>query len=204
MRAGLVSEVIRTSGDWLFVDIGFARDKATCGLLLHDGEAQAVTFAQLKGRVLELVSLKGSPLNLVIEAPLSVAFTKDGNPTGRSMEKRDLRTRYWYVGLGCTVLVAATYLVKAIAHSKPNRAIRLFEGFVSFKEKGAASCHTDDVMCLRDVVWHPDRHPGAITPPERIGLREADRVTSAFDVLGLDVGIPPVINATAGNATTHL
>lgn len=173
LRAGSVAEVIRTSGEWLFVDIGFARDKATCGLLLHDSPAQAVTFAQLQRRVLELASLEGSPLNLVIEAPLSVAFTKDGNPTGRSMEKQDVRTRYWYVGLGCTVLVAATYLVKAIADSKPKRSIRLFEGFVSFKGRPPAtrttSCACEMSSGTQIGIVEPSHHPNASVCAKRIG-----------------------------------
>jgi hypothetical protein len=139
--------------------------------------------------------MTGKPLNLLLEAPLSIAFTKDGNPTGRSIEKGPEGTRYWYVGLGCAVLVAATHLVRAVAAADAQREIRLFEGFVSFKPKGVRSRHTDDVAGLRDVVWHPERYPAAITPPEKLALDPTDVVCSAFAVLGLDTGIPPVIAA---------
>lgn len=195
MRAGTVDEVRRESGEWVFVDLGFARRKPSCGFLHGDGAAEAVTFATACERVARQASKAAGPLNLLLEAPLSVAFTKDGNPTGRSVEKREGKTRYWHVGLGCVVLVAATYLVRAVAAVGSKREVRLFEGFVSFKERAGRSSHTDDVMCLRDVVWQPERFPGAITPPGRLALTSSDIVSSAFAVAGLDVGVPPVITA---------
>lgn len=197
IRAGRVSEVRRDSGEWLFVDLGFARETASCGFLHGDGTAEALTFAAVRERVTRAAAIAAGPLNLLLEAPLSVAFTKDGNPTGRSMEKRLEGTRFWYVGLGCAVLTAATYLLRAVASAEVRREIRLFEGFVSFKPKAARSSHTDDVTHLRDVVWHPENYPGAITPPERLGLGPTDVVSSAFAVLGLDMGIPPVITVMA-------
>lgn len=197
MRAGKVSEVCRDSGEWLFVDLGFARKAASCGFLQGDNAPEAVTFAAARERAVRAASLAARPLNLLLEAPLSVAFTKDGNPTGRSIEKRPEGTRFWYVGLGCAVLVAATYLVRAIASAQVGREIRLFEGFVSFKPKTARSSHVDDVIHLRDVVWRPEMYPGAITPPENLPLHPTDVVSSAFAVLGLDLGIPPVITVMA-------
>lgn len=205
MRAGFLRDVRRDSGEWLFADLGFARQAKTCGFLRGDGRAEAVTFAVLRGRLVSAATEAGAgPLNLLLEAPLSVAFTKDGNPTGRSMEKRPEGTRFWYLGLGCAVLVAATYLLKAIASAEVRREIRLFEGFVSFKPKAARSSHTDDVIHLRDVVWHPENYPRAITPPEELALAPTDVVSSAFAVLGLDMGIPPVIAVMADHVSYPL
>lgn len=197
MRAGNVDEVNRASGDWVFVDLGFARRTPSCGIVHGDGAAEAVTFATACERVVRETSRIAGPLNLLLEAPLSVAFTREGNPTGRSIEKRDGKTRYWHVGLGCVVLVAATYLVKAVASAGMKREVRLFEGFVSFKQRGVRSCHTDDVMCLRDVVWQPERFAGAVTPPDKLALAPSDIVSSAFAVAGLNLGVPPVITAAA-------
>lgn len=193
MRAGRVSEVRHDSGEWLFVDLGFARKTASCGLLHGNGPAEALTFAAARERVVRATSMAAGPLNVLLEAPLSVAFSKDGNPTGRSIEKRAEGTRYWYAGLGCGVLVAATYLLRAVASGEVKREVRLFEGFVSFKPKGSRSSHTDDVCRLRDVVWRPERYPGAITPPDQLALRPSDVVSSAFAVIGLDTGVPPVV-----------
>jgi hypothetical protein len=198
MRAGHLRDVHRDSGEWLFVDIGFAREAKTCGLLQGGGSAEAVTFGVLRDRVVRAaIEGEAAPLNLLIEAPLSVAFTTNGNPTGRSIERRPEGTRFWYAGLGCAVLVAATYLVRAIASAKVKREIRIFEGFVTFKPKTARSSHIDDVLHLRDVVWQPEKYPGAITPPEKLALDPTDIVSSAFAVLGLDLGVPPVISVLA-------
>jgi hypothetical protein len=128
-----VAEIHRESGEWLFVDIGFSRDGATCGVLAGSGKPEAVSFATLKKRVLDSIARRGSQLNLLVEAPLSVAFTAKGNPTGRSVERQGSRTRYWYVGLGSTVLLATAYLLRAVVQSGSRRKIRLFEGFVSFQ-----------------------------------------------------------------------
>lgn len=203
IRAGRVSEVRRDSGEWLFLDLGFARRAASCGFLHGDGTAEALTFATAQERVTRAAEVAAGPLNVVLEAPLSVAFTKDGNPTGRSIEKRPEGTRFWYVGLGCAVLVAATYLLRAIASAEVRREIRLFEGFVSFKPKTARSSHIDDVIHLRDIVWHPENYPGAITPPEKLALNATDVVSSMFAVLGLDLGIPPVIAVMADQISKH-
>jgi hypothetical protein len=124
-----------------------------------------------------------------------VAFNNKGNPTGRSVERFDTQTRYWYVGLGCGVLVAATHLLRQLHDHASRRPIRLFEGFVSFKVRTARSRHQDDVTALREVVWHPERHHGAIIPPDALQMRPTDSLRSAFAVAGMDFGIPPVIVA---------
>lgn len=129
---------------------------------------------------------------MLIEAPLSVAFTAMGNPTGRSLEKRASGTRYWYVGLGCGVMVAALYFLSGL-RDELRREVRLFEGFASFKLKGSKSSHVGDVLKLRDAVWHPDRHPTAVVPPDRLALTSTDVLCSAFKAAGMDYGVPPVV-----------
>jgi len=190
IRAGTVAELTRGSGDWLFIDVGFAERSRSCGLLLGDGDPVEVTFADLVSRGQAVVSESTSPLNLLIEAPLSVAFTATGNPTGRSVEKRDSGTRYWYVGLGCGVLVAALYFLSGLSRVTSRRDVRLFEGFASFKTRGAKSSHTGDV---REAVWHPEQHPKAIVPPDGLPRTSTDTVLSAFKVAGMDYRVPPVV-----------
>jgi hypothetical protein len=196
LRAGRVDEIRRESGEWLFVDLGFSREEASCGLLQDDGSPEELTFGAALERVVQATSRPGGPLNLVIEAPLSVAFTAQGNPTGRLLEKQPSGARYWYAPVGCLVLVAATHLLRAIATAGVQREVRLFEAFVSFKVKGAKSCHTDDVLCLREAVWFPDRFPTAITAPDALRTNPTDVVLSVLDQNGLGSGIPPVISAT--------
>jgi hypothetical protein len=193
IRAGTVAEANRLSGEWVFVDLGFASKKRTCGLLVGAGDSQELTFAQLVAKITSISGASKAPLNLVLEAPLSVAFGPNGsrNPTRRSVEKREGQSRYWYLGSGCCVLVAATYLLRSLHDHSPVREIRLFEGLVSFKKKGDRSSHKDDVKALRDVVWNPSL--GQIISPEHLKDKQEDEVSSAFKVAGMDFGIPPVI-----------
>ena len=193
IRAGLTSEANQTSGEWVFVDLGFAQAAKSCGLLVGDGKPIEMEFSQLRTTLLEIVAANGKPLNLLIEAPLSVAFNENGNPTGRSIERRGKQTRYWYVGLGCSVLVAATYLLRAIHDARSQREIRLFEGLASFKPKGARSSHSDDVLNLRRIIWVGGSKSGRIVPREQLAASPKDRLQSAFMVAGMDFGVPPVV-----------
>ena len=193
VRAGRIEEATRSSGEWVFVDVGFSSKSKSCGLLSELGDPMNLTFAQLQSRLVTLVKAPGRPLNIVLEAPLSVAFNKSGNPAGRSIELRDGVSRYWYVGLGCGVLVAATYLVRSITEATPVREIRLFEGLVSFKEKGIRSSHSNDVLMLRNVVWGVPG-VGRIVPPSELLSSSDQRLDSAFLAAGMDYGVPPVIS----------
>ena len=194
IRAATTHEATRNSGEWLFVDIGFASKKASCGLLVGDAiEPEVVSFAKLKERLLGIIASNQAPLNLVVEAPLSATFNEQGNPTGRAIEKRNGETRYWYVGLGCSVLVATTYLLRAIHDTNPVREIRLFEGFASFKAKDAPTSHSQDVLNLQDIVWNSPTAKGVIVEPAALLVSQSDQIVSAFLVAGMDFGVPPVI-----------
>lgn len=193
IRAGRDTEVTKDSGFWIFVDVGFSKDKRTCGLLLHDEkEPTEITFSVLCQKVVEQVRSRKEPVNLLLEAPLSVAFNNAGNPAGRTIERKlGVGQRYWYLGLGCCVLTATTYLLRGMVDICPKTEVRLFEGFVSFKEKDKKSSHKDDVVALRNAVWNLSA--SATTMPQ--GLSETDRIESAFRVAGMDFGIPPIITA---------
>lgn len=193
IRSGTVKEAVRKSGEWLFIDIGFSSKKSTCGYAFQNEEAQEITFAKLKSVVCSKLVTGNQPLNLVIEAPLSVAFNSDGNPIGRAIEKQGKNTRYWYVGLGCSVLVATMYLIRGISSVHPQREIRLFEGFASFKEKGVKNSHRKDVSALRRIVFAEDGANGSIVASEKLAQSTTDELIFAFSVLGLNFGIPPVI-----------
>lgn len=192
IRAGTPPEANRHSGEWVFVDLGFAEKVKSCGLLLGNGVPDEVSFSQLKTRLLEVVASDDRPLNLLIEAPLSVAFNEHGNPTGRGIEKRENQTRYWYVGLGCSVLVAATYLLRALLDANPSREIRLFEGLASFKPKGVRSSHSNDVINLRKVIWDGGSM-GFVVPAEKLAVSPKHELRSAFLVAGMDFGVPAVV-----------
>ena len=194
IRAGTKSEIVLSSGEWLILDTGFAKTgRRTCGLLVNRESPVEIDFNEATERLCHFIANSTKPVNLVIEAPLSVAFDSKGNPTGRAVEKQGSETRYWYTGPGCAVMIAALYLVRAITETTSNVEIRLFEGFVSFKEKGTESNHSMDVKRLREVIVNPNRYPESIIESEALKMNDSDRLQSAFLVAGIDVGIPPLI-----------
>ena len=197
LQAGSSADVHRNSGTWAFIDIGFASNKASSGFAVDDDSPVLLTFGDLKTRLLAIACEPGDPLNVVIEAPLSVAFSAAGNPVGRTIEKRGSSARYWYLGLGCGVLVAATYLLRSLHDAPRARNIRLFEGLVSFKPKGVASSHTADVQALRAVAWRMPGARGSIVEPEALRVHATHSLHSAFVVAGLDFGVPPVVAVEA-------
>jgi len=83
IRAGKQDDLRRDSASWVFVDIGFSPEGKTGGLLGHDGVPRELTIAQLRSELVALAQSGPAPMNLVLEAHLSAAFTAFGNPAGR-------------------------------------------------------------------------------------------------------------------------
>ncbi|MBL3601127.1 MAG: hypothetical protein JMN25_14880 [gamma proteobacterium endosymbiont of Lamellibrachia anaximandri] len=193
IRAGSIKEVTPESGNWVFIDIGFANKAKSCGLLFGDGVPTEITFNDAVVAIVEYIHSSSKPINLVIEAPLSVTFDNKGNPKGRCVEKQGNKTRYWYVSLGTTVMVAALYLVRAIHDSKPHNDVRLFEGFVSFKDSNEQTNHSNDVLLLRYIVNNYVNETKAIISPDTLLIDDTDKIQSAFSVAGLDLGVPPIL-----------
>ncbi len=186
-------DVRPNSGEWVFVDMGFSQKKKSCGIAVGDKEPQEVLFSSIAPQILNAISKGSGPLNLLIEAPLSVAFDVKGNPTSRRIEKRGSDTRYWYVGPGCAVLVATTYLLRKLDEANLARKVRLIEGFASFKERGVSSSHTNDVANLRNIAWGRGQTPGRVVGPNELKADKGDFLCSAFAVSGMDLGVPPVV-----------
>jgi len=153
-------------------------------------------YADARRTIIEQIRKQKGPINLIIEAPLSVCFDANHNPKGRTFEKRDSKTRYWYTGLGCAVMTAAMYLIRDIHEAMkdlPNVEIRLFEGFVSFKE--GKTDDKKDVRALREKIKNAQQFQGSIYSADELKFDESDELFSAFRVASLDCGIPAVIVA---------
>ena len=201
IEAGLPQDVCPESGEWLFVDVGCSSERKSCGVLGDDdAPCKLLTFAEASARIIAAAALpeaantrKRATLNLLIEAPLSVAFNERKNPTGRIFERLKQQHRYWYEGGGCSVMTAATYLLRALHDSKPRRKVRLFEGFVSFKLVGQATSNCKDVEALRAVVLDRTRPHGMVLAPNQLASNPLDMVVSAFAVAGMNFGVPSVV-----------
>ena len=187
----------RDSGEWVFVDIGFSQSSKSCGIAIGDSDPHAIRYDELGRRVVHAVNKGSGPMNLLIEAPLSVAFTAQGCPTGRKIEKRGRNTRYWYVGAGAATLVAAMHLLRRLHSMHPVREIRLFEGFASFKSQGETSSHAADVAKLRCIAWG-ESDEGRIVGSDGLKMRGDHVLRSAFAVSGMDFGIPAVMVVEGG------
>ena len=87
IRAGYKSEINWGSGNWIFIDIGFSNKSKSCGVLLGDDAPFETTFGELYGSIESQFAHHEKQINLVIEAPLSVAFDKNTNPKGRTPDR---------------------------------------------------------------------------------------------------------------------
>ncbi|MFZ0606914.1 MAG: hypothetical protein WAM75_04435 [Xanthobacteraceae bacterium] len=203
LHAGNCEQITWNDGNWLFLDVGFSANKSSSGLLIGDGEPRALQFGDAGRRIVEHVKHASAPTCLVIEAPLSVCFNESGNPTGRLIEKESVegktKTRYWHAGLGCSVMVAAMYLIRDIADAHPKNPVRLFEGFVSYKDRNVRTDHRADVLLLREVIKEPKRFADCIIGPDKL-CALGGQIVSAFKVCGMDCDVPPIIRRYARDA----
>lgn len=200
IRAGFVKEICKDSVEWIIVDLGFSARQRSCGIWTEAYEEPVVlTFGCLVKRVCkEAQDADRGPLNLLLEAPLSVAFKKNGNPTRRQCDAKDGKYRPWYVNAGATTLIAADHLLRNLNDCQIQREVRLFEGFVSFKapkddanpSKKRINPHKHDVLQLKHAVWNPN--PACIFAPWELKQQKNDTVRSAFAFLYKGL-VPPVI-----------
>jgi hypothetical protein len=93
------------------------------------------------------------------------------------------------------MMVAAIYLIHEIYSLAPEltRPVRLYEGFVTFKDRMKKSQHCDDVVLLRNFVRNPKANMGSIYSAHELKQDNSDELKSATAIFGLDYGIPPVI-----------
>lgn len=195
IRAGVLDEIGSNDSSWVYIDIGFSSAAESCGVLIDEEQPIERTFSSALKIVCEHIESSSVPVSLVVEAPLSVAFNKDGNPQGRVIEKLGRETRYWYSGAGPAVQIAATYLMHDIKKIADDNEIRLFEGFVSFKDSSTPSNHSADVTLLKLLVDGREKYVQHLISAEKLKMNPTDQLKSAFDVCGDNFGIPPVIIA---------
>ena len=212
--AGTVKERREDSGEWLFVDVGFSSTGKSCGVLKDRECPRAMKFDQLLKCVVKEVQTPGPPLNLLLEAPLSIAVDRDRNPARRRTDTEGKEHRDWWYGPGATTLLAAGHLLREVKNCGIQREVRLFEGFASFKatkvnwsyNDNYKKCygffkthwsHIQDVLRLQCTAWDPNPRQGFVTYRDELKTegRKRDDIEFAFKFADMDFGIPPVVKA---------
>jgi hypothetical protein len=152
---------LKTLKNWFIVDIGYSSSSKSCGYYTSEKDKNDISYGELAETIKNYANNK-KEIGLIIEAPLSISFDKNGNPKGRRPEKikfsekeiidKNLKiktqTRYWYFGAAATVSLATLELLNNIKSSKTS--IYLFEGMVTFKidEDSKESNHWKDAELL--------------------------------------------------------
>lgn len=123
------------------VDMGFSGKTASTGFaFLAQGDkltSESRTFAGCVESVAEH-SRRHQELALVIEAPLSAAFNTNGNPQARGNFESRPKPRWWSLGAGACMSLAALFFLKRLAEALPRgTTIYLIEGFVVGENSGS-------------------------------------------------------------------
>lgn len=204
IRAGTMDDLKRDSGDWLFVDVGFSSKKKSCGVLKNEECPMKKTFGNLVKLIIKEAQIPRQPLSLLLEAPLSVAFSNDGNPTYRSTDREPgKKPRDWWYNAGASMLLATGHLLRRVKDCGVRREVRLFEGFVSFKSAGSRSDHEADVLRLRCAAWDPMLKFVTCRDELIVPGNESDTLESAFKFAGMDFGLPPVVKGCSIEGCNH-
>ena len=203
--AGTEKQIKKGPDDWLIIDIGNRSRNKSCGVWYTAGKLETVHFGRLKKMTLEIAKDDGrGPLNMVIEAPLSLAKLTNAKLTNGNSARRPCDTypghspKDWHHGPGATTLVAALLVLRDLhEYEQRRRQIRLFEGHVAFKTgtdyityyKDAKTHHEADALALKDAIFAGRRRE--IFTPDRLratGLK----IESPFPFFDRAL-IPPVI-----------
>lgn len=138
------------------IDLGFGASK-TCGIAVSQADEPPLLFLASFGTCVNEIAglLNDRSIDaLVIEAPLSGIFARNGDPCWRApFEKQQIAgktaTRYWYIQPGSTVCLAAIAFFQRLAAklAPPKKSVAVFEGFSTFKPKKKSN-HLEDACRL--------------------------------------------------------
>lgn len=162
-----LADVAKLSGlATLAIDLGFSGSRPTCGAAYRAKGSNRVVRERLKfGECVDfsLKTLAGSSeAVLIIEAPLSAAFDTEGNPHARGAFEAAPKARWWSIGPGAAMALAAQYFLRALDQVATSDARHhLIEGFVAGADSGddaeVAERLVESVISPQKATWHqPD------------------------------------------------
>ncbi len=143
------------------VDLGFSGEARSCGVAVtHDTQTVRISaqrFGECVSTVIDFAREHGE-IVLVVEAPLSATFDARGNPAPRGNFERSPRARWWSLGAGAAMALAAQHFLSAIHESVGDRTVHLAEGFVVGADSGDHGQAANDLLMtfvgVNDGSWH--------------------------------------------------
>lgn len=132
------------------VDMGFSGRALSCGIASRQATENIISSENARfGQCVETVANLLGPHKeavLIIEAPLSAAFSENGNPQARGDFESKPKPRWWSIGAGAVTALAAQYfLFEIVQRISDSIRVYLIEGFVT----GANSVgHAEVSSCL--------------------------------------------------------
>ncbi len=131
------------------LDIGFSNKKESCGIAWNEGEETklaAMKFGAAIDHIFKL-ALNSKSTALIIEAPLSVLFSEDGNPECRFPSEKN---NGWYWGAGILTHGAALVLLKGLYYRSQGTeleiSISIYEAFSSNKKTNLCDKHEAELI----------------------------------------------------------
>jgi len=230
---------------WVIIDIGFSGRGRTCGVTINGKKipdpVQGYNVNPSKPRTLgdkhygmlcpaikewlnnDEGSVEERAFNLMIEAPLSMAFASrsnsdasprgvlQGNPIARIPDRLEAtdangrtqtQQRLWYTQPASGLMVASMRLIQELAAALEDWEIRLFEGFVSFKEGNEPKGHWRDTCKLWKAL--PITSDSNLPRSRPIVDPTDGKVESILGLMGCerDNETPPILRVTGPGAAT--
>lgn len=143
------------------VDLGFSGQARSCGVAATHDAQPARPAAQRFGECVSTVidfAREHHEVVLLVEAPLCASFDGRGNPAPRGAFERSPRARWWSLGAGAAMALAAQHFLSAIHHAVSGSTVHLAEGFVVGADSGQHCQVATDLMLafagLNDSAWH--------------------------------------------------
>lgn len=152
------------------VDVGHSSDGNTCGLCVRNNGISSPEPSSSVGRLVDrlgpLLDASENTL-LVLEAPLSMAYSKEGNPKYRDGDFE--RGHGWWYSAGAEVLLGALRILSQVnqyfTENKSERQIKIAEAFYTradgrdMTHKEVAKLIAERVSQVRPKVLEKDARP---------------------------------------------
>ncbi len=148
----LTNEMELKSLPLIAVDIGYSKNRKTCGVAWQkqthvEVKSKNITFGDAITEVSKLIREMGSCV-LVLEAVLSTYHAPNGNPEIRGEFEKG---RGWYCGPGVVTFAAAMRFLSQLAIEDDSCEVFLAEAFLSNKKEKTS--HEEDAKTIAEKFW---------------------------------------------------